>query len=164
MDSAHIHLVITHLPIFGSLLGALVLFYGMVRRQADVLVAAYGLMVLSAVGAGIAYATGEGAEERVEHLSGVSENLIEIHEDAALWALVAMIVLGVIALAALAVIRRNSPYASNWPTLVLTISLISFVLIGRAGYLGGQIRHTELGAMQTEANGPTNDEAADDDD
>ena len=32
MDQTHIHLLITHLPIFGSLLGTLVLGYGIWKK------------------------------------------------------------------------------------------------------------------------------------
>ena len=88
MSQAHIHLIVTHLPIFGSLLGTLVLIYGLFTNSTQTKIASFLLFIISAIGAGIAYLTGEGAEEAVEHIQGVSENIIEQHEDAAMFALV----------------------------------------------------------------------------
>lgn len=140
MNTAHLHLIITHLPIMGVLSGILVLLYAIARRSAEVKIAAYGLFVVSALGAGIAYLTGEGAEETVENLPGVLESLIERHEESALWALIAMIVLGVAALAAIFWASGTRLFSNA----VLVLAVVSFFLIARTGYLGGQIRHTEI--------------------
>ena len=51
MDQTHIHLMITHLPIFGSLLGALVLAHGLMTKTAQTNVAGYYVLALSAIGA-----------------------------------------------------------------------------------------------------------------
>lgn len=61
MNPTHIHLMITHLPIFGSILGALVLAYGIYVKSEQTKSAAYYLFIIAAIGAGIAYATGESA-------------------------------------------------------------------------------------------------------
>ncbi|MGE5943670.1 MAG: hypothetical protein ACM31G_04950 [Flavobacteriales bacterium] len=55
MDQTHIHLVITHLPIFGSILGGLVLAYGLWTKSNDTKIAAYGLFIISSISVGIAY-------------------------------------------------------------------------------------------------------------
>ena len=81
MDQTHLHLLITHLPIFGALLGALVLAFGLWKNSSTTITAAYGVLVLAAIGAGVAYLTGEGAAQTVEHLPGVLESRIERHED-----------------------------------------------------------------------------------
>ncbi|MGF7072806.1 hypothetical protein [Mucilaginibacter sp. 3215] len=84
INQTHIHLLITHLPIVGTALGAFVLIHGIWKRNKDTLIAAYNVLIVSAIGAGIAYATGEGAEETIEHLKGISKHLIEDHEESAL--------------------------------------------------------------------------------
>jgi hypothetical protein len=131
MNQAHIHLLITHLPIMGAILGALVLIHGIWRKSNSTLIAAYNILIIAAIGAGIAYATGEGAEETVEHLQGISKNVIEEHADSALTSLIRPVAL-----------------------LALSASVIGFGLIARTGYLGGQIRHTEIG---TNAPSPVKD-------
>jgi uncharacterized membrane protein len=109
MTSAHIHLLITHLPIFGVLIGSLVLFYGILVKSNDTKIAAYGVFVLSTFGAGIAFLTGEGAEEIVEELPGVVESTIKTHENFALIALIGLIQLGLMSIIGLlAIINKSS--------------------------------------------------------
>ena len=144
MSQVHLHLLITHLPIFGSILGAFVLGYGLWRDSNSTKIAAYYLFVISAIGAGIAYLTGEGAEEAVEKIQGVSESIMEQHEDFAMYALISLIVLGVSSLFALFVTQKNSSLSKTAAILTLALSLISFALVARTGYLGGQIRHSEI--------------------
>ena len=144
MNQAHLHLLITHLPVFGSIIGALVLGYGLWTKSNHTKNAAYFIFIISAIGAGIAYLTGEGAEEAVEHIQGVTENLIEIHEDAAMYALISLIVLGGMSVIALVVTCFRTSWIKSTSTIILIFSLISFGLVARTGYLGGQIRHTEI--------------------
>lgn len=144
MNQAHIHLLITHLPIFGSILGGLVLAHGLWTKSNHTKVAAYNLFILSAIGAGIAYLTGEGAEETVENIQGIAEATIEKHEDFALFALISLIILGIASLLGLLVTYSKSIMTRTVAFVVLFIALISFVLVARTGYLGGQIRHTEV--------------------
>ncbi|MEP7106358.1 MAG: hypothetical protein ABI760_00220 [Ferruginibacter sp.] len=159
MDQAHLHLVITHLPVFGSILGALVLGYGIWCKSNQTKIAAYLLFVISGIGAGLAYLTGEGAEEAVEGLQGVSENIIGQHEEFAMFALISLIVLGISALLALYVTYKNSKLIRTAAFATLFISLLSFALVARTGYLGGQIRHSEIstGAVQNSGGGEKSD-------
>jgi uncharacterized membrane protein len=151
MDQTHIHLLITHLPIFGSLLGTLVLGYGMWKKSNTTMLASYYLLLISTLGAVIAYLTGEAAEETVENIQGVSENAIEQHADFAVYALVALITVGIASLIGVYFKITKSSFAKPVATVTLFLALISFGLVARTGYLGGQIRHTEIasGASQT---------------
>ena len=144
MNQAHIHLLITHLPIFRSILGGLVLAHGLWTKSNHTKVAAYNLFILSAIGAGIAYLTGEGAEEAVENIQGIAEATIEKHEDFALFALISLIILGIASLLGLLVTYSKSIMTRTVAFVVLFIALVSFALVARTGYLGGQIRHTEV--------------------
>ena len=145
MNQVHVHLIITHLPIFGSLLGAFVLAYGLWTSSNSTKMAAYYLLVISAIGAGIAYLTGEGAEESVEDIPGVVEKLIKEHEDFSIFALISLLVLGGAALLALYLTYKKSSASKTVAVVTLLIALISFGLVARTGFLGGKIRHTELG-------------------
>ncbi|KOY84340.1 hypothetical protein AD998_21595 [bacterium 336/3] len=144
MNQTHIHLLITHLPIFGSILGGLVLVHGLWTKSNQTKIAAYNLFIISAIGAGIAYLTGEVAEETVEKIQGVSEATIKIHEEFALFALISLIILGVASVAGLFLTLRKSSLIRSTAFIILFIALISFGLVARTGYLGGQIRHTEI--------------------
>ncbi len=161
MNQTHIHLIITHLPIFGSILGGLVLAYGLWTKSNQTKIAAYILFVISSIGAGIAYLTGEGTEESVEDLQGVVEATIKTHEEFALFALISLIILGLASIVGLFLTLKKSPMTRAIAVVVLFISLISFGLVARTGYLGGQIRHTEI--TNGEAN-PTGGLEKEDDD
>jgi len=153
MSQVHLHLLITHLPIFGSILGALVLAYALWVKNTQTKNAAYFIFIISAIGAGIAYLTGEGAEEAVEKIQGVSENMIKLHEDSAMYALISLIALGVMSIVALVVSRFKISLMKSTSIVVLIISLVSFGLVARTGYLGGQIRHTEIANGAIQSNG-----------
>jgi uncharacterized membrane protein len=162
MSPVHLHLLFTHLPIIGSILGAFVLGYGNWSRSDHTRIAAYFLFIISAIGTGIVYLTGEGAEEAVEKLPGVAESIIEQHEDFAMYALVSLIVLGAWSLAALYLTLKKSGFRNTASTVALFISLIGFALIARTGYLGGQIRHTEIATNAVIQNGGNQEREEDD--
>lgn len=144
MNQTHIHLLITHLPIFGSILGAIVLAQGIWTKTEQTKVAAYSLFILAAIGAGIAYLTGEAAAETVESIQGVLEASIEEHEEFALFALISLIALGVAAIGGLYLTFIKSSLSGTAASVILVVALVSFGLVARTGYLGGQIRHTEV--------------------
>lgn len=144
MNQTHIHLLITHLPIFGSILGGLVLAHGLWTKSNQTKIAAYNLFIISAIGAGIAYLTGEAAEETVENIQGIVEATINQHEEFALFALISLIILGLTSIVGLFITLKNLPLTRTVAFIILFISLISFGLVARTGYLGGQIRHTEI--------------------
>ena len=106
--------------------------------------AAYYIFIICALGAGIAYLTGEGAEETVESIQGISKDIIEHHEDFAAFALISLLILGAASIAGLFMTVKKSTYAKGAAVIILIMSLISFGLTAWTGYLGGQIRHTEI--------------------
>ncbi|HEY8895633.1 MAG TPA: DUF2231 domain-containing protein [Niastella sp.] len=143
MNPTHLHLVITHLPIYGSMLGALTLMYGMAKKSSHTKTAAFYLLLIACVGGIIAYSTGESAEETVKNLQSVNENIIEEHEEIAKLTLSSIIALGLASLAAIMLIAKKSVYARGITIAVLIISLITAGMASWTGYLGGKIRHTE---------------------
>ncbi len=144
MNLAHVHLLITHLPVFGSILGAIVLAYGLFSKSNHTISASYLVLILSALGAVISYFTGESAEELVEQIPGVLKKRIHEHEEAALFALISQIALGLNALVGLIFNLKNLNKARLIAQIALFVSLFCFTVIVRVGYLGGQIRHTEI--------------------
>jgi uncharacterized membrane protein len=155
MSQVHLHLLITHLPVFGSILGAFVLAYGIWSQSNHTKNAAYFLFIITAIGAGISFLTGEGAEEAVEKITGVTESTIELHEDTALYALISLVALGILSVIALVINRFRTSAVKSTAIIILVLSLVSFGLVARTGYLGGQIRHTEIsnGAVQNTGGG-----------
>lgn len=143
MDLTHLHLLITHLPIYGSILGGFVLAYGLWTNSTHTMIAAYLLFIISAIGAGIAYSTGEAAEETVESIRSVAEAKIDPHEDFAIYALWAFILLGATSIIGLLFTWKKWAGSKTMGFVLLFMTFISFGLVAYTGYLGGQIRHTE---------------------
>lgn len=162
MNQTHIHLLITHLPIFGSILGGLVLAHGIWTKSNQTKIAAYNVLIISSIGAVIAYLTGEGAEETVENMQGVVEATIKQHEEFASVALISLILLGIASMIGLLMTLRKSSLTRTIAFITLFISLSSFALVARTGYLGGQIRHTEIGST-TNPNPTMNENEGDND-
>lgn len=146
MDPIHIHLLITHLPIIGSILGGLVLAQGIWSQSDQTKIASYNVLIISAIGGVISYVTGEGAEHAAEEIQGIAKNMIDQHEDFAVFALAGMIVVGIASIIGLYLTIKKSSLANTVAIIILVVSVISFGLAARTGYLGGQIRHTEIGS------------------
>ncbi|WP_243751666.1 DUF2231 domain-containing protein [Niastella caeni] len=142
--------MITHLPIYGSILGALVLTYGLITKSEHVKMAACFVLFISALGGVIAFSTGEAAEETVENIQGISKNLIEEHEEFAEVTFSVIIALGIASLAGLLLIWKKSKLTNAVSVVALILSLVCVGMSSWTGYLGGKIRHTEIAneAMQ----------------
>lgn len=154
MDSTHLHLLLNHFPIIGTLIGTGIMAYGYFAQSDATKKAALWTWVTMALLAIPVFLTGEPAEESVEGLAGVSEALIEAHEEAAEVALWVMEALGLFSLFALFFNFKNGYNGKTVTALLFALSLVTFGLMARTGYLGGQIRHTEIrsgAAAQTPA-------------
>jgi uncharacterized membrane protein len=148
MNAAHIHLWLNHIPVLGVLFGLLVLLVGLMTKSDDIKKASLLLFVLAALVAVPTFFSGKSAEEVVEDLPGVTEELIEEHEEAGLQSLIAIEILGLLALAGLIMTRGAKPTPSWVIVAVLLVSLISSVLNYRTANLGGEINHPEIRAEQ----------------
>ena len=146
MDEAHLHLLLNHFPIIGTLFGVLFLAYGLLAKNKSLLHAGLFVLFLMALLAIPTQLTGEGAEEAVERL-GVDHDVIHEHEEAAELAIWFMVGLGLLSLATLLISRRTSGRDTVLRGLyvaTLVLSVVVFVMMARVGNLGGEIRHTEV--------------------
>jgi len=141
---AHLHLIVNHLPIFGSILGTLVLAYGLTVKSRHTKIAGYLLLAISAFGAAIAFATGDPAQEIVENIAGISTESIKLHEEAAQISLAIMFILGLSSLAGIYSTYFKTKFKKQITLITLLIGIISFISVSITGYLGGKIRHTEF--------------------
>ncbi len=142
MDLTHIHLLLNHFPIAGTLIGGGVMLWGMAQNQKTTREIAAAIIVAMTIMAVPVYWTGEPAEERLENIPGISETAVEEHEEAAELAIRVMAAAGIASLAAL--LRQYRSSSSVHFGLVTVLTLLAFAAMARVGYLGGQIRHTEL--------------------
>lgn len=144
MNGAHFHLIVNHLPIVGLLIGLLVLITGLILKKSEVKVTALGIFIFSALVSFAAFYSGEGAEEIVERIPGISETLINQHEESAELFFTAILILGGISLVTMFLEIRKSKFAKFGFIFVILLSLAAGFLAKNVGTTGGEIRHTEI--------------------
>ena len=144
MNAAHVHLVLVHVPIVSFGVATALLWAGYRRRSDELISAALWILIFSALSSVPVYFTGEGAEEIVEHLSGVSEKQIESHEDFAVVSFIAALLTGAAAFAASLWRRSKGGFPAATVKLVMLLACISCATMVWTGKLGGAIRHTEI--------------------
>ncbi|HKV76283.1 MAG TPA: hypothetical protein VJN95_17320 [Gemmatimonadales bacterium] len=137
----------------GIAFGALLLGLGLVRQDRGIQQAALGALVLSGLAAGLAYLTGEGAEEAIERTVGAGKPYLERHEEAGMVGLVAAGVVGVLALIALVGGRQNRPLSRGLLIVNLGLALAASGALAWVANLGGQIGHPEIRSGQVAPSG-----------
>jgi len=147
MNGAHWHLVVNHLPIMATYLSLPLLILALFRRNdRGFLFSAIILLVFAGIGAGLALATGDPAEDVVMGLPGVNEHFIKAHENQADNAGTVAIFIGVIGLGLLIwIVEKKFALYPLWiPVALLMVTLVSAVMMTIVGYTGGKIHHTEI--------------------
>ena len=148
MDLAHIHLLLNHFPTIGFLIGGGLFVVSLFLKGDDLklssLVVLLGIALLSIP----TYMSGNGAQDAIKSLPGVSKTLIEAHEGAALVAMVFMLLTGGFAWLALWQFRRLRRVPTWNLGLILVLTVVTFGLMARASNMGGEIRHEEIRASQ----------------
>src|SRR5947209_1151039 len=146
MNLAHLHLLLNHFPIIGTVVALglfIVSFIGKnddLKRSSLIIFAAIALITLPAFFSGI------GAQRVVRKDAGVSTAVIDRHEGAAILAMFLMLITGALALVELWK-RRRIVTEKLWSGNLLAILLFSVITAGvmaRVGTTGGDIRHPEI--------------------
>jgi len=144
MNLAHVHLLLNHFPVIGTLMGLGLFLGSIVGKSEDLkragLVVFLGIALLSIP----TYLSGNAAEREIQDLPGVSGALIVRHEDAALLAYVFMEITGAFAWFGLWQFRRNSRLGRGTLSAVLLLSVATVGLMANAANIGGAIRHPEI--------------------
>lgn len=144
MNGAHWHLVVNHLPIIFPIVGVIVMITGLISKSEPVKRTAFLIFIMGAFASIAAMTTGEGAEEIVENISGVSESYIKTHEETAeTFALLSYILGGISLIGLWASFKQKS--ISNTITIATVVFAFVVLFFGKlTGTTGGEIRHTEI--------------------
>lgn len=144
IPAAHLHLVLNHLPVVGSLFALGLLAWGCWRHSEELKRAGLGAVVIVALVTIPAYLTGEPAWEDIMGLPGDNDPYIEAHERAAQFAFGASALTGIVALIGLLKSTRGKSLSVRWTTTVLVLLVITAGMMSYVANLGGMIRHTEI--------------------
>ena len=154
MNQAHFHLMVNHLPIIFPIVGTIVLIGGFMLRSEIIKRVAYTIFIFGAIATFPAFLSGEGAEEVVENLPGVSESFIEPHEDIAKIFALLSYMLGAFSILALWSNWQQKSFKGIVSMVVLILSIVVLYFGKVTGTTGGEIRHTEIRANQAPGNQP----------
>lgn len=144
MNATHLHLILTHFPIVGTIIGIGILAYGQIFKNLEIQKTALVTFVLMAILTIPVFLTGEEAGETVENIAGISEKLIENHEELAEKAIWVMGLLGVLSFISLFAIFKKLSFSRAITLITLFVSIVTFGIFVQVGNLGGQIRHSEI--------------------
>jgi uncharacterized membrane protein len=143
MNSVQMHLALTHVPVILSFVGLTMLIVAFFIKNPSLTKTSYILLLVAGVAALPVFFSGEGTEEATENLPGISDAIIERHEDVAKLAMISIAAAGLLALAGLFTFKWQR-VARMFKPVVLLLAIISGGLMAQTAHLGGQIRHTEI--------------------
>lgn len=144
MNGAHWHLVVNHLPIIFPLVGVIVLVTGLISKSEAVKRTAFMIYIFGALASVAAMTTGEGAEEVVEKINGVTENYIKSHEERAETFALLSYILGGISLFGLWASFKQKTFSNIVAIATLVFAFVVLYFGKQTGTTGGEIRHTEI--------------------
>jgi hypothetical protein len=152
-NSAHVHLLLNHVPTVGFGLGLALFIVSVLARNVGVQKTSLGIFFLVAVVTIATYVSGNGAEsilrgtaQAAAYPAGVFPAAIRAHEDAALLGMALMEITGFFAWLGLWQWRRLSKLPAWNTAVLLLLSLATFGLMAKTAELGGEIRHAEIRA------------------
>lgn len=143
MDATQLHLFLNYIPVTGTLLGIVLLLFGLWKRSDKVKRISLGFFVLTAVLAFGVFGSGEVAGSGAEKLVGPVWTNIEQHKSSALPAFTTIEAAGLLALIGLIKSFRRSELPLWTVLALLFLSVAAFGLSVRTTYLGRHIYSVE---------------------
>lgn len=146
MSDAHLHLVVNHFPIIGTILALGILLAGILLKNISVKNTAYVLFIVAAIFAIFSMQTGEGAEEMVEDMPNIGKRIIHEHEEIAEKLAIVLYLLGGISVLGIILNLKNHAKAKFISVVAVIVAIGAVYLAQLVGTSGGEIRHTEIRA------------------
>ncbi|MFV5703196.1 hypothetical protein ACM55F_15110 [Flavobacterium sp. XS2P12] len=151
MNDAHLHMVVNHFPIIGTILGLGILITGIILKNNSVKNTAYALFIVAALFALASMSTGEGAEEMVEDMPNIGKRIIHEHEEIAEKLAIVLYLLGAISILGIVLNIKNHSKAKFISFVAVIIAILGVYLTTLVGTSGGEIRHTEIREDSTDS-------------
>lgn len=149
MNNAHLHLVVNHFPIIGTIFGLGLLIAGLFFKNQILKNTAFVLFIIAAIFGFASMNTGEGAEEIAEKLPGVTDQLIETHEELAETFTLFLYATGLLSIISLFLAYKKIALEKFTTLGTFGVAIIAVFFAQQTGTSGGEIRHTEIRATST---------------
>lgn len=139
------HLALNHVPLVGLIFGVVFFVAGLTRSSPASLRA--GLRIFVAMGIAVlpVVASGLLSANVLRDSQWLNATAVSTHQTAGILTLVALAILGVLSGAALIASRRMPAFPRWVKATVLMLAVASVGLNAWTAYLGGALRHSELG-------------------
>jgi uncharacterized membrane protein len=147
LNFAHLHLLLNHFPIVGTIVGLGLLLVSFLGENQDLRRASYIVFAGIALLTIPTFLSGVGAELAIQNKPGVSDALIARHEGSAMLSIWFMFATGALCLIGLWQSHRRTRPARWNVAAVLLFSLLAVGLMARTGNTGGDIRHPEVSGI-----------------
>jgi uncharacterized membrane protein len=146
---AHIHLLVNHFPIIGSIFVLILFLIALIFRQGFLQKLSLWFLAGVALSTALAYASGGGTKRAIQGLPEVSDSMITAHEQAARYGLVIMFIAGIVSVGGILLYSKRPLLPLYLRMTVLLLLLISVAVLTYVGFLGGQIMHPEIRSLIT---------------
>jgi len=144
MNSAQLHLFFSHFPIVGLAFAVLVTLYAVFNKTPALARLSLWFYVVLGVFALLAYLTGDDAGKIVQTYPGITEDVIEPHENMALFFFIGLMITSVLALTGLYMSKTKETVLKRFTVILLIGGILLGILAGITGSTGGAIRHPEI--------------------
>jgi len=150
MYSAHFHLLLNHWPIIGTFVGLCLFVVSLIANQDDLKQTSLAVFSFLSLLSIPAYMSGNAAQQVIKDFPGVSAEMIQSHQGAALLSLIIMEITGGFALIGLWQFSRvdkggGKPILPGWNVFaVLILAVATMACMAITGNTGGEIRHPEV--------------------
>ncbi len=144
---AHVHLLVNHFPVEGSIIILVLLIYAMIRKNAELKRLALIGFVLLGIAGYVSDLTGGKASHEMKNVAGIDKQLVHEHAEAADWARNISYVFAVVALVGLVLAWRNpdNKEPKQWVMIACLVGgLFEVSTFAKTAYQGGLIRHPEI--------------------
>lgn len=145
LNWAHIHLILTHIPVIGVGVIIAFLLVGRMRGSREIKWASLQMLVALAVLSTAVYLSGSPASHQMREVPGISRDVIHRHSTAADFAFWSLETLGALCLAALIKYRHTAEVPAKFADALLAVAFLVLILMLWTANLGGKIRHPEIG-------------------
>lgn len=144
MNSAQIHLFFSHFPIVGLAFAILLTLYAFFNKSRELERLSLWFYLVLGIFALVAYLSGDGAEKIMETYPGITEDIIEPHENIALFFFIGLMITAGIAMTGLYMTKTKENLLKRFSLILLIAGILLGILAGFTGSTGGAIRHTEI--------------------
>ncbi len=149
-NQAHLHLLMNHFPVIGFTFALIVAIYACLRKSFEGARISWLISIIAGAMALPTYLTGSGAAKVLKKFPEVVRSTIGPHADMGTYGLYVALAAAALALVAMIISFYKEEQARKLMIPILLMQILSFLVLGYASHLGGEIRHPETEDEVTE--------------